>query len=157
MEKIRKGVDYIGTGVVFFCHDGNGKFVMAKRCQQTRDEQSRWDIGGGSIEFGQTIDQTLRDEIRQEYCTTVQSFEYLGYRDVHRTLADGTPTHWICLDFKVLVDPAPVSIGEPHKFDAIGWFTLDDYPTQCHSQFPDFLARYGEKLGARERSQHRVQ
>lgn len=146
MSEFRKGVDYIGTCVCFICFDGKGKFAMAKRSQNARDEQGRWDTGGGSVDFGQTIEQTLRDEIKQEYCADVESYEFLGFRDVYRTLVDGTPTHWIALDFKVLVNPAQVKIGEPHKFDDIGWFTLDNYPAQHHSQFPDFLARHGARL-----------
>lgn len=42
-----KGVDYIGVCVVYFCHDGKGEFVMAKRSSNARDEHGRWDIGGG--------------------------------------------------------------------------------------------------------------
>lgn len=142
---MKKGTDYIGVGVVYFCHDGQGNFVMAKRGQHTRDEQGRWDIGGGGIEFGDTVEETLRKEIKEEYGTDVLSFESLGYRDVHR-VHDGKPTHWIALDFKVLVDRAKVFNAEPEKFDDISWFTLDTIPEHTHSQFPEFLRLYKEKL-----------
>ena len=36
--------------------------------------------------------------------------------------------------------------GEPHKFDEIAWFTLDTMPTPVHSQFPEFLQKYRERL-----------
>lgn len=140
-----KGIDYIGVAVVYFCHDGKGNFIMAKRSQNARDEQGRWDIGGGSMEFGQTVEETLRKEIGEEYCTNVQSYEFLGYRDVHRA-HNGQPTHWIALDFKVIVDRDKVQNGEPHKFDDIGWFTLDTIPENSHSQFPEFLRLYSDKL-----------
>src|SRR5436190_22133502 len=97
------GIDYIGVGVVYFCHDGQGNCVMAKRGENSRDEKNRWDIGGGGMEFGDTPESTLRKEIAEEYGTNVLSFEYLGFRDVHR-IHEGKPTHWIALDFKVLVD-----------------------------------------------------
>jgi hypothetical protein len=35
---MRKGYDYPGVAIVFFCHDGNGNFVMSKRGSQARDE-----------------------------------------------------------------------------------------------------------------------
>ena len=140
-----KGIDYIGVGVVYFCHDGQGNFVMAKLGQNSRDEKGLWDIGGGGMEFGDTPEVTLRKEIGEEYGTPVLSFEYLGFRDVHRS-HEGKPTHWIALDFKVLVDKDQVKNGEPHKFDDIGWFTLNTIPEHCHSQFPEFLRLYGEKL-----------
>src|SRR5688572_4530859 len=118
---MKKGVDYIGVCVVYFCHDGRGNFVMAKRNSNTRDDHDCWDIGGGGVEFGDSIEDRLRQEIKEEYCTEVLEHEFLGYRDVHR-VHEGKPTHWIALDFKVLVDRAKVAIGEPDKFDDIGWF-----------------------------------
>jgi 8-oxo-dGTP diphosphatase len=142
---MEKGIDFIGVTTVYFCHDGNGKFVMAKRSQQARDEHGRWDIGGGGLEFGETVEERLRQEIREEYCTEILDFEFLGFRDVHRQ-HQGKPTHWISLDFKVRVDPEKVKIGEPHKFEAIDWFTLDRLPDNLHSQLPYFFEKYKSQL-----------
>ena len=147
MENItlKKGVDFVGVSIIYFCHDGQGNFVMAKRGKNTRDEHGRWDIGGGGLEFEDTVEETIRKEIKEEYCTDVLDFEFLGYRDVHRE-NEGKLTHWIGLDFKVLIDPKKVKNGEPHKFDEIGWFTLDTVPENSHSQFPNFLNLYQDKL-----------
>ena len=142
---MKKGIDYTGVGVIYFCHDGKGNFIMAKRSQNARDEQGRWDIGGGAIEFGHTVEETLQREIEEEDCTDVLSYEFLGYRDVHRTHSVNS-THWIALDFKVLIDDNKVKNGEPYKFDDIGWFTLKTVPDNSHSQFPEFLRLYKEKL-----------
>lgn len=142
---LKKGVDYVGTCVVYFCHDGAGRFVMAKRSANARDEQGTWDIGGGGVEFGSTIENTLRQEIAEEYCTDVLEYEFLGFRDVHREL-NGQPTHWIALDFKVKVEPNKVRIGEPHKFDEIGWFTFDTVPENVHSTVPIIFNSYKDKL-----------
>ncbi|HVY68209.1 MAG TPA: NUDIX domain-containing protein [Patescibacteria group bacterium] len=142
---MRKGEDCIGVTVVYFCHDGSGSFVMARRSAQARDEQGRWDIGGGGVELHDTVEQTLRKEIKEEYGTEVRQAEFLGYRDVHCT-HNGRPTHWLALDFKVLVDPSLVKNGEPHKFDEIGWFTLGKLPSPLHSQLPAFLEKYRTRL-----------
>jgi 8-oxo-dGTP diphosphatase len=144
-SRIKKGVDYTGVTVVYFCHDGKGGVLMAKRSHNSRDEHGRWDIGGGGLEFGETVEQTLMQEISQEYGTDVLGFEFLGYRDVHRE-HEGMKTHWIALDFKVLVDPAKVKNGEPHKFDEVRWFTLDTLPRELHSQLPNFFELYRHKL-----------
>lgn len=140
-----KGVDYPGVTVVYFCHDGKGRFVMAKRSKNTRDEHEKWDIGAGGLELGDTIEKTLKKEIQEEYCTEVLDYEFLGIREVHR-VHNGTQTHWIGLDFKVLIDPKKVKIGEPHKFTDIGFFKLDALPQPTHSQFPKFLELYEKKL-----------
>jgi len=143
--EMKKGMDYVGVSVVYFCHDGAGRFVMAKRNNNTRDEHGRWDIGGGGVDFGDSVEGTVRKEVKEEYCADVLGLEFLGFRDVHRE-HEGRATHWIALDYMVLVDPKQVKNGEPHKFDEIGWFTLDSIPAHSHSQFPEFLQRYMEKL-----------
>ena len=143
--QMKKGVDYTGVTIVYYCHDGQGNFVMSKRSTSCRDEHGRWDPGGGGLEFGDTVENTLKKEIKEEYCTDVLSYEFLGFRDVHRE-HDGVKTHWIGLDFKVLVDRGKVKNGEPNKFDEIGWFSIDNLPDPVHSQFPKFLELYREKL-----------
>jgi len=146
-KSLRKGVDFTGITVVYFCHDGKGNFVMAKRSKNSRDEHGRWDIGGGGLEFGDTAEQTLRKEIKEEYCADVIGFEFLGYRDVIRE-HEGQRTHWLSLDFKVLIDSIQVANGEPHKFDDISLFTTQTLPDaqQIHSQLLHFLKIYKEKL-----------
>lgn len=145
--KRQKGIAFPGVCVIFFCHDGQGKFVMARRSGQARDEQERWDIGGGGLELHATVEDTVKQEIMEEYGTTVQAIEFLGYRDVHRS-PGGVSTHWIALDFKVLVDPRAVSIQEPHKFTDLRWFTIEDLPPfeSLHSQLPVFLDQYRDRL-----------
>ena len=142
---MKKGEDFIGVTIVYFCHDGLGNVLFHKRSLNCRDEQGRWDIGGGAIELGDTIEQTLKKEIFEEYGTEVLSKEFLGYRDVHRE-NNGKKTHWIALDFKVLVDREKVKNGEPHKFDAVEWFALESMPNPLHSQLSIFFEQYKGRL-----------
>ncbi len=144
---MEKGVDYIGVSVCYFCHDGKGKFIMGKRSDNARDEHSKWDIGAGGVEITDSIEETLKKEIKEEYCTEVLSFEFLGFRDIFRNHF-GTKTHWLALDYKVLVDPTMVNNGEPHKMDEVKWFNLSDLPSEAemHSQWSIFLNKYRERL-----------
>ena len=142
---MQKGIDCIGVTVVYFCHDGKGNVLLSKRGQNSRDEKGTWDPGGGAVEFEDTVIDTLRKEIMEEYCTDVLSYNFLGYRDVHRE-HEGKKTHWIALDFKVLVDKNKVKNGEPHKLDEVKWFSLDNLPSPMHSQWNKFLALYKDKL-----------
>lgn len=142
---MKKGEDYTGVTIVYLCHDGKGNVLLNKRSTNCRDEHGAWDCGGGGLDFGDTVENTLRKEIAEEYCTDVLDYEFLGYRDVHRE-NNGKKTHWIALDFKVKVDREKAGNGEPHKFDAVEWFTLNTLPSPLHSQFPNFLKLYNSKL-----------
>ena len=142
---MKKGEDYVGVTIVFLCHDGEGNYFLSKRSANCRDEHGRWCPGGGGLEFGDTPENTLRKEIREEYGTEVLDHEFLGFRDVHRE-HEGKPTHWIALDFKVCIDRAQAHNAEPHKFDDVGWFRLEEFPEPLHSQFPLVLDRYRDRL-----------
>lgn len=142
---MKKGEDYIGVTASFFCHDGEGNYVLQKRSTNCRDEHGRWDCGGGGVEFGDTIEETLRKEIREEYGVEVGEVEFLGVRDVRRE-HEGRKTHWVSIDHRVLVDRSKVHNAEPHKFEEIGWFTLNKLPEPLHSMLPLALEKYGDRL-----------
>ncbi len=142
---MKRGLDSIGVAITCFCHDGAGGYLIAKRSQAARDEQGTWHPLGGSVEFGEDILDTVRREVQEEYSVLVSDIEYLGYRDVHRTL-NGAPTHWLVLDFKGKVDRDLVRIGEPDMTDEIRWVALNEIPQPLHSQFPFYLDKYKGRL-----------
>jgi hypothetical protein len=53
------------------------------------------------------------------------------------------------LDFKVLVDSEKAGNGEPHKFERVEWFELDQMPDNLHSQLPVFINNYQDRLRAK--------
>lgn len=63
---MKKGVDYTGVTVVYLCHDGEGHILFSKRSENCRDEHHTWDPGGGGLEFGDTVENTLKKEISEE-------------------------------------------------------------------------------------------
>ena len=146
---MKKGIDFTGVSVVFYCHDGKGNILMGKRSKTTRDERGRWDLGGGAVEFGEKTEDALQREIREEYGTDVLEFDFLGFMDVHRVDHERNKTHWVALCYKVLVDREKVKNASPKDHDEIGWFTLDNLPNPVHSQLPTFLEKYKKRLVAK--------
>ncbi len=144
---LRRGVDHIGVSASFVVHDGKGNLLLQQRGPRTRDEQGRWDVGGGAIEFGETIEDAIRREIKEELTCNVLDMAFLTVYDAHRRLADGTKTHWVAVIYAVRVDPIEVAIGEPDKIAAVGWFTSNSLPSPLHSQFQkSFQAALANKV-----------
>lgn len=115
------GVDKIGLAAVFFCHDGQGNVLMQKRSKRAPDEQDRWDIGGGKIEFGETAYDAMKRELMEEYGVEPLRAEWLGFREY-----PSLTKHWIDIDFRIQVDRTKVLVGEPLYVNEIRWFTRDE-------------------------------
>jgi 8-oxo-dGTP pyrophosphatase MutT (NUDIX family) len=122
------------VSVVFVCHDRDGRILLARRGPGARDEPGSWDCGAGALEFGETFESAVTREVGEEYATEPVRIELRGVRNVLRP-----DSHWVAVIFRVQVDPATVSIGEPHKFDALGWYQPEDLPAPLHSPLPATL------------------
>jgi 8-oxo-dGTP pyrophosphatase MutT (NUDIX family) len=125
---------------VFVCHDDAGRILLARRAAGARDEAGTWDTGAGALEWGETFEHAVAREVREEYGADALAIETIGVRNVLR--GEPVDTHWVAVVFAVRVDPDRVVIGEPHKFDALGWFTPDTLPGPLHSQCAASLALY---------------
>ena len=90
--------------------------------------------GGGAIEFGESIDEAVRREIREELCVEPSDIQFLTVFDVFREF-NGVKTHWVAIMHAVQVDRQMVKIGEPDKIEALGWFKSTGLPSPLHSQF----------------------
>ncbi len=140
-----KGVDYTGVTVSFFCHDGEGNFVLTLRSTNCRDEHGRWDFGGGGLRFGETLEEGLKREVCEEYGTAPIDIIFLGFDEVFR-VHEEKKTHWLSFRYKVLVDRASVINNEPDKHEDLKWCTLDTLPSPLHSQVVASLEKYKDIL-----------
>jgi 8-oxo-dGTP pyrophosphatase MutT (NUDIX family) len=123
------------VSVVFVCHDGQGRLLLARRSSGARDEPGAWDCGAGALEYGETFEDAVTREVTEEYATAPLAIDLLGVRNVLRG-----ESHWVAVVFSVRLDPDRVRIGEPHKFDELGWFAPGALPAPLHSQLPQTLA-----------------
>jgi 8-oxo-dGTP diphosphatase len=131
---------------VFVCHDGRGRVLLARRGAGARDEPGSWDTGAGALEHGESFADAVRREVREEYTAEALDVETIGVRNVLRG-----GSHWVAVVNAVRVDPAAVAIGEPHKFDELGWFALDALPQPMHSQLPATVQMFREWWGEKHR------
>lgn len=131
---MQPGIDYIGVGTCAVCHDGRGKIFLNQRSSKCRDEWGKWDNCGGALQFGETPEECVRRELREEYGCEAIECTWGGFVNALR-LVNGKKTHWLILTYLVLVDPQRVKINEPEKFMTGDWFLPQEVPSARHSYF----------------------
>ncbi len=133
------------AAVCFFCHDGQGKYLLAKRSPNDDNEPGTWSPGAGGVEYGEHVEEALRREIREEYAADTIDFEFLGHRD----WINSSGVHLFIFDYRVRVDPASVINNEPHQIAELRWITipeLDSFKEPFHPQMSVFMDMHRPKL-----------
>jgi mutator protein MutT len=117
---MKKGVDFIGVGVGAIIVNNEGKLFLAKRGAEVRNESGKWEFPGGGVEFGDTLEATLKREIMEEYGVEIIVGELL---DVCDHIIPDEHQHWVSPSYICSVAQGEPKICEPHKCEEIGWFS----------------------------------
>lgn len=122
---MKKGIDYIGVGVGAVIQNEDGAVFLALRGRDAGNERHKWEFPGGSVEFGETLEQALVREIQEEFDMTVAVQRLL---DVVDHIIPAEKQHWVSPTFLCRIVRGSPRIREPHKCDRIGWFGLNEIP-----------------------------
>jgi mutator protein MutT len=122
---MKKGIDYIGVGCGAVILNAEGKVFLAKRGKEARNEKQKWEFPGGSVEFGENLEDTLIREIKEEYDFAIAVEELI---DVVNHIIPQEKQHWVSPTFLCRYQSGTPRIMEPHKCEKIGWFDLNQLP-----------------------------
>jgi mutator protein MutT len=140
---MKSGIDYIGVGVGAVIFNTDGFLFLARRGAEARNEREKWEFPGGSVEFGETLENALIREIREEYGFAI---EVVQLRDVVNHILPQERQHWVSPTYLCRYKNGTPRILEPHKCDDIGWFALPDLPvsemTQASQKSLSSLTKY---------------
>jgi len=124
---MKKGLDYIGVGVGAIIFNKDGKVFLAKRGSEARNEKHKWEFPGGSVEFGETLENALVREIREEYGFVIDVVQLL---DVVNHILPEEKQHWVSPTYLCRYKNGKPCIKEPHKCEEIGWFNIGAIPSK---------------------------
>ncbi len=122
---MQRGIDYIGVGVGAIIVGESGKLFLAQRGPLAKNERGLWEFPGGSVEFGETLADALRREMREEYGIEIAVGELLDVVD-HILPEEGQ--HWVSPTYLCRIVSGEPQILEPGKCSQIGWFKPEDAP-----------------------------
>lgn len=117
------GKDYIGVGVGALIFNDEGKFLVCLRGPGARNEQGKWEIPGGKLEFGETLADCLVREIKEEVGLEIEVLELFQVAD-HILVDEGE--HWVSPTYLCHWLGGTPSIQEPDKCTDLRWVTLEE-------------------------------
>ena len=123
---MKAGVDFIGVSVGAMIINNEGQVLLAKRSKNARNEGGHWEVPGGQVEFGEHLRDAIAREMKEELDIDLTILEQLPAADhiIPKDHQHWVPTTFLC---KLKGKKKP-RIVEPHKCDAIGWFSFDELP-----------------------------
>ncbi len=142
MSPMKRGTDYIGVGVGAVIVNEQGQLFLARRGPQAKNERGLWEFPGGSVEFGETLADALRREMREEYGIEIAVGELLDVAD-HILPDEGQ--HWVSPSFICAITSGEPTIREAAKCTEIGWFAPEDMPDDLTQVTRVNLAHYMER------------
>lgn len=120
---MQKGVDFVGVGVGAAILNEEGKLFLARRGENAKNERGKWETPGGSLEYGEKLEETLIREIQEEYGCKIEIVDQLGVFD---HIIPEEKQHWVAISFLCTIVSGEPTILEPHKCSEIGWFSLEE-------------------------------
>lgn len=123
MKTLKKGKDYIGVGVGAVIFNKEGKFLLLKRGPKAQNEVGCWGFPGGAMEFGETIEETIKREVKEELDVAIKPLKMLT--PVNHAIPK-EKQHWVAVPYICQLKFGKPKILEPQKNAELDWFTLKD-------------------------------
>ena len=98
-----------------------GRVLLVRRSPQARHYPDAWDLFGGHVEAGESLEEALRREAREELGVEVESFHSLG------RVYDPVEPAEVTVFAVIAWGGEPVNAA-PHEHSELGWFSPDELP-----------------------------
>jgi mutator protein MutT len=127
----------IGCGALIV--NDNNEVLLLKRSVKARDEYGFWSQPGGGVEYGETIEQAIKREVKEELGVKVKLLNYLCYTDqIKVSGAD----HWVAISYLARIISGKEKNMEPGKHEGIRWFPITKLPKKLSLTTKDSTKAY---------------
>lgn len=137
---MRAGSDYISVGVGAIIVNDQGEILLLRRGPAAKNERGCWTVPGGQVDYGETLEASVRREVLEEVGLNVVEASQLTTND---HIIPANNQHWVTTTFLVTVDDwTKARLFEPEKNDRVEWFALDSLPTPLTIAAERFMKIY---------------
>ena len=124
-----KGKDYIGVGGGCLILNDKKEVLLIRRAGEVRNEAGWWSKPGGSVKFGEKVEEAMIREMKEELNIDVKITGYLPHTDhIITKNSNDEEQHWVAFNLIAKIISGTPKNMEFHKCDKIGWFALDKLP-----------------------------
>lgn len=138
-----KGKDYIGVGCGAHILNENNQILLMKRNKNCRNKAGFWSIPGGGVRPFDTIEETLKREIKEELGVDIEIIRLIS---VTNDIIKEENQHWVSPQFLCRIIKGVPKNLEPHKSEEIKWFDLDNLPDKLTNTTIDGIKRLKQIL-----------
>ncbi len=117
------GKSVIGVGVGALIYNSKKEILLTLRGQKAKNERGTWEIPGGAVEYGETLETGLVREIKEELGIEIKVLEMLH---VCNHILPDEGQHWVSPTYICSIVKGQPKILEPEKCAAIGWFSQQE-------------------------------
>jgi 8-oxo-dGTP diphosphatase len=124
----KPGKDYIGLGVGAVILKKRKEILLEKRSSiltSDRTTVGMWSIPGGEVEFGETIEDAVKREVKEELGVEIEIVKPIGHWD---QVLKKSKIHWHCISFLCKIRSGTPKIMEPEKFNKLKWWPIKKIP-----------------------------
>lgn len=138
---MNKGKDYIGVGVGAVVINSENEVLLLLRKKDP--ERGCWSIPGGTVEYGESVEEALIRELEEELSIEV---EIVGLLRVTNHILKEGPTHWVSPAFLVRhISGSPCNM-EPDYHEDMRWYPIHSLPSNITMTASLALKSYLDKV-----------
>ncbi len=140
MNNLKPGKDYIGMGAgVMILDEKNEKILLMKRGNKCKNEAGYWSEPGGEVEFGETIVESMKREMKEELNVEVKIWGCSVYVD---HIIEVESQHWVSVSLIGNISRGEPEIMEVTKCSEIKWFELEKLPEKITQATKEPIENY---------------
>lgn len=100
----------------------DGEILLVRRGKEP--SKGKWSVPGGSVEWGETLAQAVKREVREETGLETEVGDVAGVYDLMPTGADGVQYHYVIIDF--FAQPTGGTLTPGSDADDARWVPIKD-------------------------------
>ncbi len=115
----------------------DGKLLLIRR--GVEPSKGKWSVPGGSVEWGESLMDAVKREVREETGLEIEVGKVAGALDLRTEGADGVSYHYVIIDY--FARPTGGELGPGDDASDARWVSLDELDSY------DLTAHLRERLG----------